>query len=123
MIRANLLIDSHGRILRDLRVSITDRCNFRCMYCLPETEAAHNFYRGRWANLPHSTPIVRQWAPRAAILSFEEIERVVRLFVGLGIQKVRLTGGEPLLRQEIEHLVERLARIDGVQDLAMTTNG
>jgi len=117
------LVDSHGRILRDLRVSVTDRCNFRCLYCLPETEAAHNFYRGRWANLPDSTPIVRQWAPRAHILSFEEIERVVRLFVELGIQKVRLTGGEPLLRQEIERLVRSVAKIDGIRDLAMTTNG
>ncbi len=117
------LVDSHGRTLRDLRVSVTDRCNFRCLYCLPETEAAHNFYRGRWANLPDSTPIVRQWAPRAHILSFEEIERVVRLFVELGIQKVRLTGGEPLLRQEIERLVRSVAQIDGIRDLAMTTNG
>jgi cyclic pyranopterin phosphate synthase len=123
MTRAPRLADSHGRILRDLRVSVTDRCNFRCMYCLPETEAAHNFYRGRWANLPDSTPIVRQWAPRSHILTFEEIERTVRLFVELGIEKVRLTGGEPLLRQEIEKLVERLARIDGLRDLAMTTNG
>src|SRR5262245_37902922 len=117
------LVDSHGRILRDVRVSVTDRCNFRCLYCLPETEAAHNFYRGRWANLPNSTPIVRQWAPRSHILTFEEIERVVRLFVGLGIQKVRLTGGEPLLRQEIEVLVKSLAGLEGLQDLAMTTNG
>jgi len=117
------LVDSHGRILRDLRVSVTDRCSFRCLYCLPETEAAHNFYRGRWANLPDSTPIVRQWAPRAHILSFEDIERVVRLFVELGIQKVRLTGGEPLLRQEIERLVRSVAKIDGIRDLAMTTNG
>jgi cyclic pyranopterin phosphate synthase len=123
MSRAPSLIDSHGRTLRDLRVSVTDRCNFRCMYCLPETEAAHNFYRGRWANLPHSAPIARQWAPRADILTFEEIERVVRLFVGMGIDKVRLTGGEPLLRQELERLVARLSKIDGLRDLAMTTNG
>ena len=122
MTRAQL-VDSHGRSLRDLRVSVTDRCNFRCLYCLPETEAAHNFYRGRWANLPDSTPIVRQWAPRAHILTFEEIDRVVRLFVELGIQKVRLTGGEPLLRQEIERLVRSVAKIDGIRDLAMTTNG
>jgi cyclic pyranopterin phosphate synthase len=122
MTRAQL-VDSHGRTLRDLRVSVTDRCNFRCLYCLPETEAAHNFYRGRWANLPDSTPIVRQWAPRAHILTFEEIERVVRIFVELGIQKVRLTGGEPLLRQEIERLVRSVAKIDGIRDLAMTTNG
>ena len=123
MTRAPLLIDSHGRTLRDLRISVTDRCNFRCMYCLPETEAAHNFYRGRWANLPTSTPILRQWAPRANILSFEEIERTVRMFVQLGIQKIRLTGGEPLLRQEIERLVQRLSAIPGILDLAMTTNG
>jgi cyclic pyranopterin phosphate synthase len=117
------LIDSHGRVLRDLRVSVTDRCNFRCLYCLPETEAAHQFYRGRWANLPDSKPIARQWAPKAHLLSFEEIERVVRLFARLGIQKVRLTGGEPLLRQEIEKLITSLARIEGVRDLALTTNG
>ena len=121
---SNILIDSHGRILRDLRVSVTDRCNFRCLYCLPETEAAANFYRGRWAhpNAP-ATPIQRQWAPRAEILSFEEIERVVRLAVDLGIDKVRLTGGEPLLRQQLELLVERLAKIRGIKDLALTTNG
>src|SRR5215510_14295843 len=93
---ANLLVDSHGRIIRDLRISITDRCNFRCLYCLPETEAAHNYYRGRWANLPDSTPIVQQWVPRTHILSFEEIERVVRIATALGIRKIRLTGGEPL---------------------------
>ena len=123
MIRANLLVDSHGRILRDLRVSITDRCNFRCLYCLPETEAAQNFYRGRWATLPNSTPIIQQWVPKTHILSFEEIERVVRIAVGLGIQKVRLTGGEPLLRHHVEDLVARIARVPGITDLAMTTNG
>jgi cyclic pyranopterin phosphate synthase len=123
MIRGNLLVDSHGRVLRDLRVSITDRCNFRCLYCLPETEAAHNFYRGHWANLPDSAPIVQQWVPKSKILSFEEIERVVRLAVGLGIQKIRLTGGEPLLRQGVETLVERIAGIPGITDLAMTSNG
>jgi cyclic pyranopterin phosphate synthase len=121
--RSNLLVDSHGRVLRDLRISITDRCNFRCLYCLPETEAAHNFYRGRWANLPDSTPIIQQWVPRAHILSFEEIERVVRIAVGLGIQKIRLTGGEPLLRNDMEHLVARIAAIPEVEDLALTTNG
>src|SRR5664279_2124026 len=120
---AGPLIDSQGRILRDLRVSLTDRCNFRCLYCLPETEAAQNFYRGHWAHLPNSTPIVQQWVPRAHILSFEEIERVIRLGVNLGIQKVRLTGGEPLLRHHIEDLVARIAAIPGLTDLAMTTNG
>jgi GTP 3',8-cyclase len=123
MTDAGRLIDSQGRILRDLRVSITDRCNFRCLYCLPETEAAQNFYRGHWAHLPNPAPITQQWVPRAHILSFEEIERVIRLAVSLGIQKVRLTGGEPLLRREVEHLVARVASIPGIGDLAITTNG
>jgi GTP 3',8-cyclase len=123
MNRAELLVDSQGRILRDLRVSLTDRCDFRCLYCLPETEAAQNFYRGHWAQLPQAPPIVQRWVPRADILRFEEIERVVRLAAGLGIQKLRLTGGEPLLRQSVEHLVARLATIDGINDIAMTTNG
>jgi cyclic pyranopterin phosphate synthase len=123
MTRTDLLVDSYGRVLRDLRVSLTDRCNFRCLYCLPETEAAQNFYRGRWAHLPESKPILQQWVPRVHLLTFEEIERVVRVAVGLGIQKVRLTGGEPLLRQGLEHLVERIAAIPGIVDLAMTTNG
>ncbi len=123
MSRQNLLVDAHGRILRDLRVSITDRCNFRCLYCLPETEAAQNFYRGRWATLPHSDPIARKWQPKSKILTFEEIERVVRIAVGLGIEKVRLTGGEPLLRQNLEELVGRIAAIPGIKDLALTSNG
>jgi cyclic pyranopterin phosphate synthase len=123
MSRADLLTDSHGRVLRDLRVSLTDRCNFRCLYCLPETEAAQNFYRGHWAHLPNSTPILQQWVPKQNILSFEEIERVVRLALSLGIQKIRLTGGEPLLRQGLESLVERLSGLEGLVDLAMTTNG
>jgi cyclic pyranopterin phosphate synthase len=123
MTPAGLLIDSQGRVLRDLRVSITDRCNFRCLYCLPETEAAQNFYRGHWAHLPNPAPIVPQWVPKAHILSFEEIERVIRLGVSLGIQKVRLTGGEPLLRHNVEDMVARIAKIPGLTDLAMTTNG
>src|SRR5713226_1870242 len=123
MTEVALLVDSHGRTLRDLRVSITDRCNFRCLYCLPETEAAHNFYRGHWAHLPNSAPIARQWVPKSRILTFEEIERFVRLAVALGINKIRLTGGEPLLRQGVEELVSRIAAISGVTDLAMTTNG
>jgi cyclic pyranopterin phosphate synthase len=118
-----LLRDSHGRVLRDLRVSITDRCNFRCLYCLPETEAAQNYYRGHWAHMPDSTPIVQQWVPRTHLLSFEEIERVVRIAVGLGIEKIRLTGGEPLLRNDVELLVERIGAIKGISDLAMTSNG
>jgi len=120
---ADSLVDSHGRVLRDLRVSLTDRCNFRCLYCLPETEAAQNFYRGHWAQMPDSTPIVQQWVPRTHLLSFEEIERVIRLAASLGIRKIRLTGGEPLLRQDVDHLVARIAKIPGIEDLAMTTNG
>lgn len=117
------LVDSHGRVLRDLRVSLTDRCNFRCLYCLPETEAAQNFYRGHWAQMPDSKPIVQEWVPRSHLLSFEEIERVIRLAVQLGIRKIRLTGGEPLLRHDLDQLVARLAAIPGIEDLAMTTNG
>jgi GTP 3',8-cyclase len=123
MTEAGSLIDAHGRSLRDLRVSLTDRCNFRCLYCLPETEAAQNFYRGHWAHMPDSAPIVQQWVPRTSLLSFEEIERVVRLAVELGIQKIRLTGGEPLLRHDVEKLVARIAAVPGILDLAMTTNG
>ncbi len=123
MTRAGLLTDSQGRTLRDLRVSLTDRCNFRCLYCLPETEAAQNFYRGHWAHLPSPAPIAQQWLPRERILRFEEIERVVRIAVGLGVRKIRLTGGEPLLRRGVEDVVARVAAIQDVADLAMTTNG
>jgi GTP 3',8-cyclase len=123
MTRTGPLADSHGRILHDLRVSLTDRCNFRCLYCLPETEAAQNFYRGHWARMPNPTPIGREWLPKSQILSFEEIERIVRVAVGLGIHKIRLTGGEPLLRRDIEKLVALIAAIPGVEDLAITTNG
>ncbi len=97
------LIDGHGRRISDLRVSVTDRCNFRCQYCMPAE------------GLP--------WLDRAEILSFEEIERLVRLLVGLGIEDVRLTGGEPLVRREFPLLVEMLAAIEGIRDLALTTNG
>lgn len=123
MTHSSSLVDSHGRVMRDLRVSVTDKCNFKCLYCLPETEAAFNFYRGRWANVPNPAPIIHKTAPRSNILSFEEIERIVRVAARLGIEKIRLTGGEPLLRQEIEKLVAKLAPIEGIRDLAMTTNG
>lgn len=122
-------MDSHGRIIRDLRVSLTDRCNFRCLYCLPETEEAANFYRTRFHRTPPGGPGVSSgwrfpdWKPRVEILRFEEIERLVRVFVRLGVRKVRLTGGEPLLRQGLDRLVAALARIDGIEDLALTTNG
>ena len=123
MTREPLLVDSHGRVMRDLRISVTDRCNFRCMYCLPETEAAENFYRERWATVVNPTRIARTWQPKQNILSFEEIERLARLGAGLGIQKLRITGGEPLLRQDVEKLIARLSSIPGIEDLAMTTNG
>jgi cyclic pyranopterin phosphate synthase len=99
--------DRLARPLRDLRISVTDRCNFRCPYCMP-AEIFGERYR---------------FLPRPEILSFEEIERLARLFVGLGVRKLRLTGGEPLLRSELPVLVARLAAIPGVQDLALTTNG
>lgn len=110
----------------DLRVSLTDRCNFRCLYCLPETEAAANFYQHRFAPKGRSfstEPIARKWQPREKLLTYEEIERVVRLFVALGVHKIRLTGGEPLLRRDVDHLIQHLTAIPGVDDLALTTNG
>jgi cyclic pyranopterin phosphate synthase len=97
------LRDGHGRRISDLRVSVTDRCNFRCQYCMPAE------------GLP--------WLDRAEILGFEEVERLVRLFVALGIEDVRLTGGEPLVRREFPRLVAMLAPIDGLRDLSLTTNG
>ncbi len=122
----NALSDSFGRVMRDVRISLTDRCNFRCLYCLPETEQAANFYRTKFDPIHNPLPgklRVPEWTPRWQILTLEEIERLVRLLAGLGISKVRLTGGEPLLRQGVEILVSRIAAIPGVEDLAMTTNG
>lgn len=101
------LQDALARSLKDLRVSLTDRCNFRCTYCMPMSEFGPGF----------------SFLPRASLLSFDEIERVARLFVRLGVTKIRLTGGEPLLRPRTEDLIARLRSIPGVQDLAMTTNG
>jgi GTP 3',8-cyclase len=97
------LRDAHGREIRDLRVSVTDRCNFRCRYCMPADGM--------------------EWLERSEILSFEEIERLVRVVVSLGIRDVRLTGGEPLARREFPLLASMLAAIDGIEDLAVTTNG
>lgn len=99
--------DLRGRGLHDLRVSVTDRCNFRCPYCMPRDlfGPGHAFL------------------PRADLLSFEEVERVVRVFAGLGVTKVRLTGGEPLVRRDLSDLLRRLAVVPGVNDLALTTNG
>ncbi len=100
-------LDTSGRPLRDLRISVTDRCNFRCTYCMPGDAPGQKY----------------QFLPRREILSFEEIERLVRLFVSLGATKLRVTGGEPLIRHELPRLIERLAAIDEVEDLALTTNG
>ncbi|MCU1677816.1 MAG: moaA [Frankiales bacterium] len=97
------LVDGHGRRIQDVRVSVTDRCNFRCQYCMPAE------------GLP--------WLERSDVLSFEEIERVVGLLVSMGVHDVRLTGGEPLVRRDFPLLAGRLARIPGLQDLSVTTNG
>ncbi len=99
--------DRSGRVLRDLRISVTDRCNFRCRYCMPREVFGPDF----------------AFLAREELLTFEEIARVVRVAVPLGVRKIRLTGGEPLLRRGIEELVALLSGIDGVEDLAMTTNG
>jgi len=126
MSAGGLLEDSHGRVIRDLRISVTDRCNFRCLYCLPETEEAANFYRTKFDALRNPTPgpaAALQWKPRSELLTFEEIVRLVRICVGMGIEKVRLTGGEPLLRRGLEELIRQIAALAGVKDLAMTTNG
>src|SRR5687768_10022612 len=101
------LADRLQRPLRDLRVSVTDRCNFRCGYCMPKEV----FGRGY------------DFLPKTDVLTFEEIARLAGLFVGLGVEKVRLTGGEPLLRRNLDRLVALLAEIDGLRDLTLTTNG
>src|ERR687895_223276 len=97
------LVDGHGREITDLRVSVTDRCNFRCQYCMPAE------------GLP--------WLERKEILSFEEIERLVRVMAGMGVTDLRLTGGEPLVRRDFPHLVAMLAAVPGIEDLSLTTNG
>ena len=99
--------DRHGRPLRDLRISVTDRCNFRCAYCMPKEIFGRDF----------------AFLERDALLTFEEIARLARAFVSNGAEKLRLTGGEPLLRRDLERLVAMLASIDGVLDIALTTNG
>ncbi|MCZ6576795.1 MAG: GTP 3',8-cyclase MoaA [Gammaproteobacteria bacterium] len=99
--------DTFGRAMHDLRVSVTDRCNFRCVYCMPKEVFGSDY----------------QFLPHKDILTYEEISRIVRVFVSCGVKKVRLTGGEPLLRREIERLVEMLADVPGLDDLTLTTNG
>jgi len=101
------LADRHQRPLRDLRISVMDRCNFRCPYCMPEDKYHEHF----------------KFLNSAERLSFEEILRITRLFAGLGVSKIRITGGEPLLRPGLTDLVGDLSRIDGIDDIALTTNG
>ena len=96
------LTDSFGRVARKLRISVTDRCNFRCQFCMPQT------------------PI---WLPRSDILTYEEIHRVVSLFAKMGVERIRLSGGEPLMRQDVEKLVELLSAVPGIHSVTMTTNG
>jgi cyclic pyranopterin phosphate synthase len=100
------VLDTLGRPMRDLRVSVTDRCNFRCVYCMPKEVFGRD----------------HAFLPRTEILDFEEIERVVRAAVALGVRKVRLTGGEPLVRRNLETLVRMLAAVEGIEDLTLTTN-
>jgi cyclic pyranopterin phosphate synthase len=100
---ANPIVDRFGRPLRSLRLSVTDRCNLRCHYCMPETDYA--------------------WLPRETLLSFEEITTITEAFTALGVDRVRLTGGEPLLRRELPALIAQLAALPAVHDLALTTNG
>ncbi|MBV8609979.1 MAG: GTP 3',8-cyclase MoaA [Singulisphaera sp.] len=102
MSTSDRLIDSFGRVHNNLRISVTDRCNIRCIYCMPETVV---------------------YLPRRSLLSFEEIERFVRVAVPLGITKIRLTGGEPLVRRGLPLLVEKITAIPGIDDVGLTTNG
>lgn len=97
------IIDSYGRVHTNLRISVTDRCNIRCFYCMPHDNV--------------------RFKPRGELLTFEEIERFVRVVAQMGVNKLRITGGEPLVRAELPKLVSALARIPGIEDLAMTTNG
>jgi cyclic pyranopterin phosphate synthase len=103
----NTVSDTFGRRLRDLRISVTDRCNFRCCYCMPRDVFGADF------------PFMKS----SELLTFEEITRLAKLFAGQGVRKIRLTGGEPLLRHGIERLIEQLIEIDGIDEVAMTTNG
>lgn len=100
------LLDRRGRSVRDLRISVTDRCNFRCIYCMPREVFDKDY----------------PFLPRNQLLSFEEIHTIARRFVALGVRKIRITGGEPLLRKDVERLIAMLARLDGVE-LTLTTNG
>src|SRR5258707_9862719 len=98
-----LLVDSYGRRIKSMRISITDKCNFRCTYCMPAE------------GLP--------WLKKAEILSYEEIERISRVAVSMGIEQIRLTGGEPLVRRDVPDLVRQVRKIEGLRSLSLTTNG
>lgn len=102
-----LVKDKLDRPLRDLRISVIDRCNFRCTYCMPADIFGPDF----------------AFLPKNELLSYEEIERIAKIFVGLGVEKIRLTGGEPLMRKDLPILVEKLSAIEGLADIALTTNG
>jgi cyclic pyranopterin phosphate synthase len=97
------LVDTFGRTVTNLRISVTDRCNFRCAYCMPEEGM--------------------EWLKRNQLLSYEEMTRLVRIFASLGVRRIRLTGGEPLMRKELWRLVAMLKKIEGISDIALTTNG
>lgn len=99
--------DALGRPLRDLRISVTDRCNFRCRYCMPEEVFGPDY----------------PFLPREKILQFEEIVRLVRIFADLGVEKIRITGGEPLLRRDLPELIRMISEVEGIRDIALTTNG
>lgn len=101
------ITDTLQRPLRDLRISVTDRCNFRCAYCMPKEIFGDDY----------------AFMPKSELLSFEEINRLAKLFVGFGVKKVRLTGGEPLLRRDLPELVRMLLSLDGLEDIGLTTNG
>ncbi|MFB9859555.1 GTP 3',8-cyclase MoaA [Salinicoccus siamensis] len=104
---AGSITDKFGRPIRDLRISVTDRCNFRCRYCMPKEIFGDDF----------------EFMKKDELLSFEEIERIAKIYASLGIKKLRITGGEPLLRRDLDVLIKRLNDIEGIEDIGMTTNG
>src|SRR5579864_1565360 len=106
-IMSTRMFDRLERPLHDLRISVTDRCNFRCTYCMPKEVFGRDFH----------------FLPHADLLSFEDIARLAKIFIGCGVEKIRITGGEPLLRRDVEKLVGMLAGLDGLIDLTLTTNG
>jgi cyclic pyranopterin phosphate synthase len=107
ILEKTIIKDKLNRPLHDLRISVIDRCNFRCQYCMPADKFGNDF----------------AFLPRSALLTYEEIERVAKIFISLGVEKIRLTGGEPLLRTDLPVLVEKLVKIEGLKDIGLTTNG